>query len=459
MGRLFGTDGIRGRANEYPITPELALLVGKAVARHFCRNAAKNDVFGQRGNPRAIVGKDTRISGYMLETALVSGLVSMGMDAYEIGPMPTPAVASLTESMCADCGIMITASHNPASDNGIKLFNSEGFKLPDEVEDDIERAIFAMMENPSDGTPDIGKAFRVDDARGRYIHLAKRSIGYTSLKGLKVVLDCANGASYYVAPIVMRELGAEVISTGVRPDGLNINEDCGALHPENMCRLVREHGADIGVSFDGDADRVQFCDHTGAIINCDRIIGLCALDYKSRGQLNNDTVAVTSISNLGLHEAMHEAGIKVEVTNVGDRYVIERMREKSLNLGGEQTGHLIFLEHSPTGDGLISALHVMRIMKKTGKSIAELAGFMREYPQIQSSLRIAERVPFDDLPELSKCIREATQDLGDSGRVIVRYSGTENKLRILAEAATESAARLWHDKIAGVAARELEVIP
>ena len=335
MGRLFGTDGIRGRANEFPITPELALLAGKAVARHFCRNTPRNDAFGQRGNPRAIIGKDTRISGYMLETALISGMVSMGMDAYEIGPMPTPAVASLTKSMCADCGVMITASHNPASDNGIKLFNSEGFKLPDEVEDDIERAIFAMMEHPADGTPDIGKAFRVDDARGRYIHQAKRSIGYTSLKGMKVVLDCANGASYYVAPIVMRELGAEVITAGVNPNGLNINDACGALHPENMCRLVKEHGADIGVSFDGDADRVQFCDHTGAIINCDRIIGLCALDYKSRGQLCNDTVAVTSISNLGLHEAMRRAGIKVEVTNVGDRYVIERMREKGLNLGGE----------------------------------------------------------------------------------------------------------------------------
>ena len=459
MGRLFGTDGIRGTANEYPITPEMALLVGKAVARHFCRKAARNDAFDQRSNPRAIVGKDTRISGYMLETALVSGMVSMGMDAYEIGPMPTPAVASLTSSMCADCGIMITASHNPAQDNGIKFFNSEGYKLPDEVEDDIERAIFSMMEHPTGGTPDLGKAFRVDDARGRYIHLAKRSIGYTSLKGMKVVLDCANGASYYVAPIVMRELGAEVICAGIKPDGLNINEGCGALHPENMCRLVKEHGADIGVSFDGDADRVQFCDHTGAIINCDRIIGLCALDYKSRGQLNQNTVAVTTTSNLGLHDAMHEAGIRVEVTNVGDRYVIERMREQSLNLGGEQTGHLIFLEHSPTGDGLISALHVMRIMKKTGKSIAELASFMREYPQLQSSLKIAERVPLDDLPELSKCIREARQELGDAGRVIVRYSGTENKIRILAEAREESAARLWHDKLVAAAARELEVIP
>ena len=258
---------------------------------------------------------------------------------------------------------------------------------------------------------------------------------------------------------MLRELGGEVITAGVNPNGLNINDNCGALHPENMCRLVKEHGADIGVSFDGDADRVQFCDHTGAMINCDRISGLCALDYKSRGQLCGDTIAVTSISNLGLHDAMRQAGIKVEVTNVGDRYVIERMREKGLNLGGEQTGHLIFLEHSPTGDGLISALHVMRIMKESGKTIAELAVFMSEYPQIQSSLRIAERVPFDDLPELSKCIREAKQDLGDAGRVIVRYSGTENKLRILAEARTESAARLWHDKIAGVAARELEVIP
>jgi phosphoglucosamine mutase len=276
---------------------------------------------------------------------------------------------------------------------------------------------------------------------------------------MKVVLDCANGASYYVAPIVMRELGAEVICDGVKPNGLNINDGCGALHPENMCRLVKEHGADIGVSFDGDADRVQFCDHNGNIINCDRIIGLCALDYKSRGQLNNNAVAVTTTSNLGLHDAMREAGIRVEVTNVGDRYVIERMREQSLNLGGEQTGHLIFLEHSPTGDGLISALHVMRIMKKTGKSIAELSSFMREYPQLQSSLKIAERVPFDDLPELSKCIREAKQALGDAGRVIVRYSGTENKIRILAEAREESAARLWHDKLAAAAARELEVIP
>ncbi|OQA84666.1 MAG: Phosphoglucosamine mutase [Lentisphaerae bacterium ADurb.Bin242] len=448
MGKLFGTDGIRGRANVYPITPETALRVGKAIAH----------VFGAQGQtaPRVVLGKDTRLSGYMLETALTSGLVGMGASVLEIGPLPTPSIAHLTRSMCADCGIMITASHNPSTDNGIKIFSADGYKLPDEVEDEIERYILAAEQgNDLVGSEKIGKAFRIDDARGRYIEFAKSSIKNHSLKGIKAVLDCANGAAYSIAPLILRELGVEVIATAVNPDGYNINADCGATHPENMTALVRRHHADIGISLDGDADRVIFSDAKGRVVNGDRIMGLCALDYKARNRLANNTIAVTGMSNLGLLAAMKEAEIQVEITQVGDRYVIEKMRELNLNLGGEQSGHLIFLDYATTGDGIISALHVLRLMKRHEKSLHELSRFMEEYPQKLVSLPVRERVPIDQLPLLSAQIREATAALGGSGRVNVRYSGTENKIRVLVEARSASDMERWLGRLTETVKKEL----
>jgi len=446
--KLFGTDGIRGKANVYPITPEMALKVGKAIAY----------VFGATGHgeTKAVIGKDTRLSGYMLEAALTSGLVSMGMDAIGVGPMPTPAVAHLTKSFNASCGIMITASHNPAEDNGIKVFGADGFKLPDAVEAQIEAHILGDEASWMQAErPPIGKAHRLDDARGRYIEFAKASVKNCSLKGLKIVLDCANGASYSIAPLIFQELGAEVIPISTHPDGLNINDNCGALHPECAAALVKEHRADVGITFDGDADRVIFIDANGKEVNGDRILGMCALDMQKRGQLAQNTLVVTSMSNLGLLKAMKAAGIHVEITAVGDRYVIECMREHGYNIGGEQSGHLIFMDYVTTGDGIITALHVLKHMVSSGKPLADLTSFMTEYPQVIKSIKVKEKKPFDQLPALSKVIAECQQNLGDRGRTVVRYSGTENKIRLLVEAESEIMVNDWVSKLTDVVNREL----
>jgi len=442
--QLFGTDGIRGKANEYPITPEMALQVGKAIAR----------VFGASGHgeTKAVIGKDTRLSGYMLEAALTSGLVSMGMDAIGVGPMPTPAVAHLTRSFNASCGIMITASHNPAEDNGIKIFGADGFKLPDAVEAEIEKHILSGIQG---GSPNIGKARRIDDARGRYIEFAKASVDNHSLKGLKVVLDCANGAAYSIAPLIFQELGAEVIAANVQPDGLNINAGCGALHPERAGQLVLQHGADVGITLDGDADRVIFVDAHGNEINGDRILGMCALEMKEHGRLAHDTLVVTGMSNLGLIKAMEAAGIRTEITGVGDRYVIESMRRNGYNIGGEQSGHIIFMDYVTTGDGIITALHVLKHMVTKGRSLAELTGFMTEYPQEIRSLKVREKIPLEQLPAVSAAISDCERALGDRGRTVVRYSGTENKIRFLVEAETEAAMTEWIGRIEAAVKQEL----
>ena len=449
MSRLFGTDGIRGKANEYPITPEIALRLGKAIATVFMAEGKKN--------PRVIIGKDTRLSGYMLESALTSGLVSMGMDVFGVGPLPTPAVAHLTHSMCADCGIMITASHNPATDNGIKIFDAEGYKLADDVEARIEAEVTALEKaHRANGAEQIGKAFRIEDARGRYIEFAKSTIRNQSLRGIKAVLDCANGAAYYIAPIIFKELGVDVIRTATSPDGYNINDKCGATYPQNIVRLVKEHNADIGISLDGDADRVIFCDNRGNIINGDRIIGLCALDYKQRSRLSGNAIAVTCMSNLGLVEAMKRADIRTEITQVGDRYVIERMREQELNLGGEQSGHLIFSDYATTGDGIISALHVLKVMKQKNATLHDLAyGFMEEYPQKLVNIPVQERIELDQIPQLNKVLADAKASLGDTGRLIVRYSGTENKIRILSEAPDAAVMEKWSTIACDIIRKEL----
>jgi phosphoglucosamine mutase len=448
MRKLFGTDGVRGKANTYPITPEIALQIGKATAYVFGAHG--------KGSMKAIVGKDTRLSGYMIETALTSGLVSMGMNALAVGPMPTPAVAHLTRSMGASCGIMITASHNPADDNGIKIFGGDGFKLPDLAELQIEEIVLRGEINSSHISSElIGKAYRIDDARGRYIEFAKSSIRNYSLKGLKVVLDCANGAAYSIAPLILKELGAEVIETAVNPDGLNINLNCGATYISHISGLVKQHRAHLGISLDGDADRCIFCDAQGNEVNGDRIIALCALDFKARKQLAEDTVVVTSMSNLGLHKAMNAAGIKVEETNVGDRYVIERMRNGGFNIGGEQSGHIIFMDYATTGDGIITSLHVLKMMLERNKTIAELADVMEEYPQVLKSINVKEKIPVANLPGLSAEIKACGKELAGFGRTIVRYSGTENKIRILVEARDAASVDKWVGRLSAAVQKEL----
>jgi len=448
MKELFGTDGVRGKANQYPITAELALQLGKATAH----------VFGAAGMGlrKAILGKDTRLSGYMLENAITSGMLSMGMDVISVGPMPTPAVAHLTKSMGASCGIMITASHNPAEDNGIKIFGHDGFKLPDKMELEIEKHILSGELN-SDTIPhsQIGKAFRIDDARGRYIEFAKSSINNHSLRGLKIVLDCANGAAYSMAPLIFQELGAEVIVTAATPDGHNINAGCGATYSQYAGELVRKHNADLSVSLDGDADRVIFCDANGNEVNGDRLIGMVALDFKQRGRLAGNSIVVTSMSNLGLTKAMEKAGINVIQTDVGDRYVIEEMRKNDFNVGGEQSGHIIFMDYATTGDGIITALHVLKQMIKNNKSLAELASFMDVYPQRLEGITVQEKIPIEDITALRDTIKDCERALDGFGRTVVRYSGTENKIRILVEAEKQKDVDFWTNKLCDTAKKEL----
>lgn len=448
MGKLFGTDGVRGKANVYPITPDMAMNIGRATASVLGA--------GARSGLKAVVGKDTRLSGYMLESALTSGLLSIGMDVLEVGPMPTPAVAHLIKSMGAACGFMITASHNPAHDNGIKIFGGDGFKLPDAVEEKIENMVLNQDYSKINAPPEvIGRAARIDDARGRYIEFAKSSIRNHSLKGLRIVLDCANGAAYSIAPLIFRELGAEVIVTATAPNGLNINDQCGATCISHASGMVRAHRADVGISLDGDADRVIFCDAEGNEVNGDRIIGLCALDLMERGRLAGNTVVVTNMSNLGLHEAMNKAGVRVEETQVGDRYVLERMRQGNFNLGGEQSGHVIFMDYATTGDGIITALHVLKIMMARGKKLRELAAFMEEFPQVLKSIPVREKKPLPEVPALQNIIAECKAALNGTGRTVVRYSGTEPKIRVLVEARTREQVDLWTARITKVIEQEL----
>ena len=445
--RLFGTDGIRGKANSYPITPEIALKLGKAIALHYSKK--KKDSHSNK----IVIGKDTRLSGYMIETALTSGLVSMGMNVMEVGPLPTPAIAHLIKSFAADCGIMITASHNPYNDNGIKLFAETGFKLPDEEELEIEKIMFDYDEITSShiSAGQIGKAYRIDDARGRYIEFAKSTIKSRSLKGLKIVLDCANGAAYCIAPWIFKELGAEVIKVGVEPDGFNINENCGATVPENISNLVTQHKADAGICLDGDADRLIMLDSNGAIVNGDKLLAMCAIDYKERGRLANNTLVATVMSNLGLLKAMERNEINVETTQVGDRYVIEKMRNGGFNLGGEQSGHIIFMDYVTTGDGIISALHILKMMKRKKETLAELASCMEEFPQTLINFNVNKKIPIENVPELKSVISKCEKQLGDKGRILVRYSGTENLMRVMVEAEQHKDAKSCAEEISKTA--------
>jgi phosphoglucosamine mutase len=446
--RLFGTDGIRGRVNEFPITAEVALRAGKAVAQVL--RASSPD-----GN-RVIVGKDTRLSGDMLEAALTAGLVAMGMDVYLADPMPTPAVALLTREMDAAAGIVLTASHNPFEDNGLKIFGPDGYKLNDELESLVERHILGEeTEAPAVSPAGIGRIHRLDDAAERFAESAKQAAGFPSLDGLKVVIDCGNGAAWRIAPQLFRDLGAEVIATGVDPDGLNINAECGALYPQKAGELVREHGADLGVSFDGDADRVIFTDAEGQVISGDCILGLAAIALKEQGKLREQTLVCTVMSNLGLHEAMKRHGIAVEVTAVGDRHVLERIREKGCSFGGENSGHLIFADHATTGDGILSALLVLRMMREKGASLRELASVVEEYPSRLVNLPVRDKPPISTLPKLTALMAEADAAFGPNGRQLIRYSGTEKKIRIMVEHRDAAEVDRWIEKFSAVVKEEI----
>jgi phosphoglucosamine mutase len=446
--KLFGTDGIRGRVNEFPITAEVALRMGKAVA-NVLRSSGPN-------RNRVLVGKDTRISGYMLETALTSGLVSMGMDVFMVGPLPTPAVAHLTKSMGAAAGIMITASHNPYEDNGMKIFGPDGYKLNDKFEGLIERHILGEEpEAPPLPPRQIGKAHRIDDARGRYIEFAKHTADNVPLHGLKVVVDCGHGAAYFIAPLIFKELGAEVITTGIQPDGLNINSGCGALHPDNAGELVRRFNADLGISFDGDADRVIFTDANGQVVSGDRILALCAIGLKEQGKLKKDTLVTTVMSNLGLRGAMEQHGIRLETTAVGDRNVIECIRRNGYSFGGENSGHLIFADHATTGDGILSALQVLRMMRERNATLAQLSSVFNEYPTQMANIPVGSKPELESLAKLRKLMKKADTEFGEDGRHLIRYSGTENKIRVLVEHREIEQCRLWVSKFAAVIRDEI----
>jgi phosphoglucosamine mutase len=424
--KLFGTDGVRGVANVYPMTAEVALQMGRALA-YLIRNGSHRH--------RVVIGKDTRLSGYMLEQALAAGIESMGVDTVLVGPMPTPGIANITVSMRADAGAVISASHNPYQDNGIKFFWRDGFKLPDETEAEIEDLIAARrIDHLRPTAQRIGQSKRLDDAIGRYVVALKNTFPRDlSLEGLTIVVDCANGAAYKVAPAVLQELGAKVIKLGVDPDGKNINHKCGALHPENLAKAVVRHGAHVGIALDGDADRLIVVDEKGQVVDGDAIMAICTGELVQRRALMKKTLVATVMSNIGLERAVARWGVKVKRTKVGDRYVVEEMRKNGYTLGGEQSGHLIFLEHATTGDGTLAALQLLAVLCRSGKPMSELTQVFEPVPQTLLNVVVKQRRELGELPEVMKAIRAAEQKLGNDGRVLVRFSGTEPKARVLIE--------------------------
>lgn len=427
--KLFGTDGIRGVANRFPMTGEIAMKLGRAVVMTAKKTA-------RRASPKIVIGKDTRLSGYMLETAMASGICSMGGRVMLVGPLPTPGISFVTSSMRADAGVVISASHNPYTDNGIKLFGPDGFKLPDAEELEIE----ALMDSPTllEAAPSgdaVGQAIRIEDAVGRYVVELKHTFpkGMT-LEGLKIVVDCANGAAYKTAPAVLGELGANLTKLGISPDGKNINEGCGSLFPELAGQKVREIGADIGITLDGDADRLILIDEKGNVVDGDAVMALCAAEMLESGTLAGKTLVTTVMSNLGLDLSVEARGGKTLRTQVGDRYVVEAMRTFGYNFGGEQSGHLIFLEHASTGDGMLAGLQILAIMLKSGKPLSELAGgIMERVPQRLLSFAVPQKKPLESLLALQHTVKQIEEELGKKGRIVLRYSGTENKARVLVE--------------------------
>jgi phosphoglucosamine mutase len=448
--RLFGTDGIRGIANVEPMTSETALRVGRALAY----------VFRDRpGRHKILIGKDTRLSGYMLETALASGVCSMGVDVLLVGPIPTPGIAFLTRNLRADAGVVISASHNPFQDNGIKIFSRDGFKLPDEVEDEIESLIVdKKIDHLRPTATAIGKAFRVDDAEGRYNVFVKTNFPrQLTLDGMKVVVDCANGAAYKVAPDVLRELGADVSAIGVDPNGENINQNCGALYPQLLQRLVLEHKAQFGVALDGDADRAVLVDETGELVDGDAIMAIAAEEMMQNGTLRQGTVVGTVMSNLGLEVALKRMGGRLVRTAVGDRYVVEEMLRGGYNLGGEQSGHIIFLDANTTGDGIVSFLSVLAIMMQKQRPLSELRKIVQRYPQVLINVKVRERRDLAQVEPVAQTMRRVTEELGERGRLLVRYSGTEPLVRVMVEGEDHGVVKEYGEEVAEVVRRHLGV--
>jgi len=426
MRKLFGTDGIRGVANNYPMTTEIAMQVGRAIA-FIVKDKAKGH--------RIVIGKDTRQSCYMLENALAAGICSMGVDVLLVGPLPTPGIAFITTSMRADAGVVISASHNPFQDNGIKIFSSDGFKLPDEVEAEIEDLIFSQkMAALRPVADEVGKAARIEDSKGRYIVFLKNTFpkNYT-LDDFHIVLDCANGATYGVAPYVFEELGAKVTTLAITPDGRNINDGCGALHPGLMADKVKALGADIGLALDGDGDTLIVSDERGEIVDGDHVMAICARELLKQRKLKKKTLVATVMSNMGLEAAIENMGGKMVRTGVGDRYVVECMRKKGYSFGGEQSGHLVFLDHITTGDGILAGLQLLAIMKKRKKPLSELATIMESFPQVLKNVRMSTRTPIETIPNFLQTVTKLEEKLGSNGRILVRPSGTEPVIRVMVE--------------------------
>jgi phosphoglucosamine mutase len=455
--KIFGTDGVRGTANLEPVTAETALKLGRAAAHVFKNLEVQSR---GRGKHKIVIGKDTRLSGYMLENAISSGILSMGVDVLFIGPLPTPGVAYVTRSLRADAGIVITASHNPYTDNGIKFFRADGYKLEDKIENRIEELVFSgEVEKIRPSAEHIGKAVRIDDALGRYIEFAKSSFPKRlTLEGVKIVLDCAHGAAYKASPCVLRELGAEVIIYGNAPDGKNINLDCGSMHPEVMCQKVVEHGAHLGIAHDGDADRVLLCDEKGNLIDGDDIMAIAALEMLAEKSLAKNTLVSTVMSNVGLEAAINNAGGKMLRTPVGDKNVIDEMLREGFNFGGEQSGHLIFRDYGTTGDGLVAALQILRILKSRGTPLSQLAKCWTRFPQLVTNVKVREKKPFEQLDGLNKLVADAEKELtAQGGRLLLRYSGTEPKVRLLVEGRDAKSLESWSKKICGAIQQQIGV--
>ena len=447
--RLFGTDGIRGTANVHPMTADMALRLGQAVG-HVLRDSGGE-------HHRIVIAKDTRLSGYLFEDALASGLCSMGVEVIQVGPMPTPGLAFLSADMRCDAGIMISASHNPYQDNGIKFFGADGYKFADELEERLERLVFSdFLSSHLAAADEVGQARRIDDAQGRYVVFLKYTFPRDlTLDGLRVVLDGANGAAYKVGPTVLSELGAEVISIGCEPNGRNINLNCGSLHPERTAEKVRELRADVGVALDGDADRVVLVDELGEVLDGDQILSLCARDLHSRKLLKGGGIVATVMSNLGLERSLDSMGLDLVRTQVGDRFVVEAMRRGGYNLGGEQSGHLVFLDHTTTGDGLMTALQALAIVKRSGHSLSELTASFERFPQVMINIPISERRPLETLPKVQDAIRRVEGELGDRGRVLIRYSGTELKARVMVEGENQERVAQFAEDLADELGRAL----
>lgn len=448
MGRLFGTDGLRGRANVYPMTVEVALRLGLAAGIRFRRNTHEH---------RVVIGKDTRLSGYMFESALTAGLCAAGMHVIMVGPLPTPAISFLTRNMRADLGVVISASHNPYHDNGIKFFDADGFKLPDAVEDELE----SMVLDPNwvwdfPASQNVGRATKIDDAPGRYIVYTKSCFpSHLSLSGLRIVIDCGNGANYKVAPLALKELGAEVFTLGTQPNGLNINDNCGALYPQVVAAKVREVRADIGLALDGDADRLIVVDEKGTVLDGDQIMALCAQAMMARGELPENQLVGTVMSNMALDVFMHEHGGSLLRTQVGDRYVVEAMRRTGAMLGGEQSGHLIFRQYSTTGDGLLAALQILRIMQEKEQKLSELAGLLTPFPQTLINVAVEKKLPLEQRPAIGAAVAGIEEAMQGRGRVLLRYSGTESLCRVMVEGEDSTKVRQYAQELADVVQREL----